>query len=1009
VTPDRTDTPASDATAPGDGMVSMLDESLNDEVVRQSMDAVVLTDLTFRVRVWNPAAEQLYGVPASTAVGRRIREIVVPFELDGEPIDGADVLADLEAGGPWRRRAIHRPVGGPLAGQDVIVDAQVSLLRGPDGRAIGVLGVNRDVTDSARLESEMAALGSLIVATDRAPTRPEVAMAALEILCRATGADAGLVAMIENGVVPAAQLGLHQETIDVVMLYGQVGGPLSRILATPDAYVSTDIASAPLSDTVRAAVAADGLEHLIAVGLHLSGRLTGFLTLGWRHRAPREPSRAVLHQAAALIAAAMENARLLAAVEHGLTEERLLTRRMRALVELTRLPKSAPVDASGIERLMRDVGATIGADASAHARVEGDRLVLDRVHDLDWGRAEALINRPIASVPMAAALIGGAAAALFSLTDPVISTEGAAATAAGYRSAAAFAIREDEQLTGVLFAIFRRPIDELEIDERTLDSIGRVLDISFANRRLREVVDASERRYRQLFEGSPDALLVQSSETVVDANPAALRLFGGALIGRPMSDLLVEELPRTAAEALDPSASTQSTGHGRRLDGSTFPSEVDRRPIEIDGQPRRLAIVRDLTERTRMQAELIQAQKMDAIGLLVAGVAHELNNPLAAIVGFSHLLRTDPNLPGDLRSQADLLVQEANRTRVIVQNLLDFARQRPPERVVTELGPLIESVIGLQSYVLAHNNLTVDVDLAADLPALLVDRSQIQQVLINLTVNAAQAMRDLDRPGAIRIAARPILTERGPAVRIEISDNGPGVPEAILDRLFMPFVTTKEPGSGTGLGLSVSFGIVASHGGTLRHEGNADGGATFVIELPVGHDAARDRARRSGGFPAPEDPATPATRTERALPETPPLAAAAAEPSSDATGRPIRVLVLDDEPSIRDLLGRLLVKMGREPILTGVGAAALEIVRTDPPDAILCDHRMAGMSGIEFHAEVMAIAPELGARFAFMSGDVLNPALRDFAEAHGVQLLAKPFDVAAVTAMVDVLIRAGSD
>jgi two-component system NtrC family sensor kinase len=290
---------------------------------------------------------------------------------------------------------------------------------------------------------------------------------------------------------------------------------------------------------------------------------------------------------------------------------------------------------------------------------------------------------------------------------------------------------------------------------------------------------------------------------------------------------------------------------------------------------------------------------------------------------------------------------------------------------------------------------------------MLVDRSQVQQVLINLTVNSAQAIVALGRPGSIRIEARPSSGPTGPTVRISISDDGPGVPAAIIDRLFMPFVTTKEPGSGTGLGLSVSFGIIASHGGTLRHEPTPGGGATFVIELPVGRDriAAEDipnealsSAIADRGRARSQAHAAPAV-TGAVDHQSMPTAAESGAPAT-ASGRPLRVLVLDDEPSIRDFLGRVLARCGYEPILVGTGAAALVTVRGDPPDAILCDHRMAGMSGIEFHAAVSEIDPDLGHRFAFMSGDVLNPELLDFATAHGVQLLAKPFDIAAVGSLV---------
>jgi two-component system, NtrC family, sensor kinase len=404
----------------------------------------------------------------------------------------------------------------------------------------------------------------------------------------------------------------------------------------------------------------------------------------------------------------------------------------------------------------------------------------------------------------------------------------------------------------------------------------------------------------------------------------------------------------------------------------------------------------------RLQAELIQAQKMEAIGQLVAGVAHELNNPLASIVAFSQLIRTDPQLPEDLRRQAEMLVQEANRTRVIVQNLLDFARARPPERLPTELRRLVESVLVLQSYAFGKGGLEVVVDVPADLPPILVDRAQMQQVLINLTVNAAQAIHTSGVGGTLRIAAGTARLGDGvDVVRIEVSDDGPGVAPELTDRLFMPFVTSKPPGEGTGLGLSVSFGIVSGHGGTLRHEPGPGGvGSTFIVELPLGVDAGADGGTAEGGFAGLASAAIgEAVAVERAEPA--PNADATADPSSQ---RPVRVLVLDDEPAIREFLGRALRRAGYEPLLAPTGAEALNIIRSSPPDAILCDHRMAGMNGTEFHDAVAAAAPELGRRFAFMSGDVLNPELRKFATSRGILLLAKPFDIATVGRTVAALL-----
>jgi PAS domain S-box-containing protein len=974
--------PSGEAAAPG---------SLGDEVVRQSLDAIVVTDLGFVIRTWNPAAERTYGIAATEAVGRRLRDLVEALDPGGGPFDAAAAEAALRGTGSWAGRVIHRPRIGARAGRDVVIDSVVAVLAGDDGAPVGALAINRDITASAGLASEIAALGSLVVATDRARTAAEVAGASLEILCRATGADAGLVTSMESTYEATAHVGVAQRTIDVILSYGQLGGPLARALEPADAYVSADIATAPLRDDVREAVLADGIRHLIVVGLRLSGRLTGILSLGWRRPSPTEPNRAIMLQAAALIASALENARLLAAVESGLAEERELTRRMRSLVELTRLPEvsRAEVDTS---QLLAAVRGIVGGDTALYARIENGAFVLAGMDDPAMEGARPFMERPLHVFPMTAALQAGAPALLFEVGGAMTTADGGAAVAArGFRTLAVFALHEGSELVGAVFVGFARPIEGVEIDERTLEAIGRSVDISFANRRLREVVSASERRYRDLFEHSPEALLVENRDLViVDANPAARRLFGDGLVGTDVHDLVVGEPLAVDVERLAEPVVRESV-LGRRLDGSTFPEEVELRRIDIAGEPHVLAIVRDLTDQLRMQSELIQAQKMEAIGLLVAGVAHELNNPLASIVAFSQLIRTDPNLPADLRTQSDLLVQEANRTRVIVQNLLDFARQRPPERIRTDLRPLVESVLGLQSYVLSRNDVEVAVAIPDDLPALLVDRGQLQQVLINLTFNSAQAIREAGRPGRIRIEAGEIAGAAGRSVRIAIADDGPGLPAEVAGRLFMPFVTTKAPGEGTGLGLSVSFGIITGHGGSLGYEPTPGGGATFVIELPVEPVATDPESVGLGEGSAATGAAVVADRPPPAGP-------------SSTTGVGLRILVLDDEPSIREFLSRVLRRYGYEPVLATSGPAALEIVRSEPPAAILCDHRMAGMSGTEFHAAVSEIAPSLGRRFAFMSGDVLNPELNEFARRHGVHLLAKPFDLAAVDALVASLI-----
>jgi two-component system NtrC family sensor kinase len=416
---------------------------------------------------------------------------------------------------------------------------------------------------------------------------------------------------------------------------------------------------------------------------------------------------------------------------------------------------------------------------------------------------------------------------------------------------------------------------------------------------------------------------------------------------------------------------------------------VNGRPAEGESETRRRPIAAGLSSPERLRQELAQAQRMEAIGQLVPGIAHELNNPLAAIMAFSQLIFRDSRLPADLRHDAELLIGEAARTRRTIQNLLEFVRRRPPERRATHLRPLIDSVLELQSYAIGSHGIQVEVVIDPDVPPVQLDRAQMQQVLLNLTLNAIQSL-GAGHGGRLRVHAG--VTRRGmdSLAAVSVVDDGPGVPEELHDRIFVPFFTTKTPDEATGLGLPVSADIVAAHGGTLRLEPNAAGqGAAFVIELPIANALATEPVLRGTSGPA---------------------AASVAPPGDAADGRAkrARILVVDDEPSIRRFLFKALENAGFEPVLAATGQDAIDVVRDGPVDGILSDHRMAGLSGTDVYDAVVAIRPELRDRFVFMSGDVLNPALRDFADTHNVVLLAKPFDLASVGRTVRDLLERGA-
>jgi len=715
---------------------------------------------------------------------------------------------------------------------------------------------------------------------------------------------------------------------------------------------------------------------------------------------------------------------------------------LEALIGLTRLPVDAGDEPTLARSLVDRLRTALGARSGFFIRLDGETSrAVTADTGVDPGVRAAFDALPVAESTTVRRFRGGGSAFVEMLSGSSVDQDIVdAAGRAGYVAWAAFPIRDDGRLTSYVVLYFDEPPDWMSVDSRTLDAIGAIVSISIANFRLREGLVVSEERYRTLFEESPEAYLVlDDAGRVVAANTAASRLYrlpDGTIAGHHLADLhemssdrtdvptggpetdgpgpdgLATDGPGTdgppghsaedrATEVdrlLAPGGRATMRGTGLRADGSRFPDEVFLSRVAIGHDRRVLARVHDLTEQERLQQELVQAQKMEAIGMLVSGVAHELNNPLAAIIGYSTLLRRDERLPEEMRHDAVMLLQEADRTRRIVQNLLDFARQRSPERHSTAVRALVASTLQLQSYSIRAGRIDMNVAIPSGLPAVDVDRAQMQQVLLNLTQNAIQAIRDDGQPGSIDVTAESGAGRDGRAVvRLRITDSGPGVPEHLRSQLFLPFFTTKAPGEGTGLGLSVSFGIVTAHGGRLWFEpGPNDRGASFVLELPVEGAPIADPP-----MPTPIAIVPPQTdgATERlAEPESVRRAASDATAATAADGmddRP-RVLVLDDEPSILAFLGKALAIAGYRAIITSSGSQAVAAVREAPFDAVLCDHRMSGMSGTEAYEAVTAVRPELRHRFVFMSGDVLNPQLVDFATQRGIRLLPKPFDLDTV-------------
>jgi len=369
-----------------------------------------------------------------------------------------------------------------------------------------------------------------------------------------------------------------------------------------------------------------------------------------------------------------------------------------------------------------------------------------------------------------------------------------------------------------------------------------------------------------------------------------------------------------------------------------------------------------------LQEQLIQSEKMSAIGQLVSGVAHELNNPLAGIAAFAQLLLAEKRFPPDQRTAAETIYAESRRASRIVQNLLTFARQHKAEKVPTSVNQVLDDTLELRGYELRVRGIEVRREYDDDIPDTMADAHQLQQVFLNLITNAEQSMERA--PGTAHHLA--VGTRRsGNMIRIEIEDTGPGIPANLLERIFNPFFTTKPTGSGTGLGLSISLGIVRGHDGRIWAENAPSGGARLVVELPV------VALRPSGEHQATQ--ATPAQRDK------------------------LRILVVDDEASVRVALQRYFASRGHEVVATSSGQDALARLRAATYDAVIVDMRMPDLSGEQLF-ETLRAGDGGGEnredrahadRVIFTTGDLVNEQMRRFLDSTGRPCIRKPFEFSA--------------
>ena len=492
--------------------------------------------------------------------------------------------------------------------------------------------------------------------------------------------------------------------------------------------------------------------------------------------------------------------------------------------------------------------------------------------------------------------------------------------------------------------------------------------------RLDELRSAEMARIESLVEGLQDGIiLIDRGMEIVLANSVARTLLASLLGRSDLTGVRLEETP--LAELVSQALESKEAGSRQEF---SFGEESQRcllvtaAPLPDTGAGEGVVLVlRDISEERLMQGRLLQSERMASVGQLVSGVAHELNNPLTGVTGFAQLLLAR-DLDDQTRHDVEIIYSEAERAAKIVENLLSFARRRKAQKGLADLNTLLQRVLELRSYDLRVKNIELELDLDPRLPRTMADPDQIQQVFFNIITNAEHAMLSARGKGKLKVRSR---ADKG-YVRLSFSDDGVGISADNLRRVFDPFFTTKEGGQGTGLGLTISYGIIDDHGGRILVESRAGKGSTFTVELPI--------------VEGPELP-PPEREVERRAP---------VEISR-------RVLVVDDEENILALLRDVLTSDGHRVDTAGNGEEALAFLAEHGYDLLITDIKMPGMSGQALYQRVKQMDSELASHTVFITGDTVSPETRTFLQRIDNPCLAKPFKVRDVREIVDRLLGGG--
>ncbi len=803
-------------------------------MIESSNDAIWILDCQGKVQSVNSRFEEITGYRKKELAGKDLSTILLRESAEAyekaifNAMKGIPEMVEVNV--------LHKYLK-PLV-LSVNVSAVIS-----SGSIIGTANFGRDVTlkrifekELIKRNKELSALHEIASATNRSLDSQILSRQLLDIIINSMNADSGAVFLKERGsehfLKPVCASGVDDEEEFIRSLKGfKIGEGLIGTVALIEEPLSVEDVSEETKLT-RPELLREDFKGFAGAPVKLKGELIGVITLLYRKpfRLP-EKDMQFLAILASEMGLALGNALLL-------DETVKKSERIQAIADIDRATLSSLHTEDILSRIVSKIRRAIPCTRASLCRYDREKrqftvaaVHCDKETKIGLGKTIGFGENTLSEV-----VTRGKHVYIEELTGNGTLT-GNELFSESIRSILCVPLRIKNDIIGTLNFGSDQIRGFTHEDIATAEDLANHLSIAISNAALFESTLRSKREWQNTFDSISDPIFIHDlNRMVIKVNRAFAKKLDVSppdLIGRRCNEFFSSSLH----DAICPDPVSLHPDKPRifevEIEKFSGTYEVATIPL-IDDELKATGVIhicRDITESKRLKEELIQSEKLSALGQLVSGVAHELNNPLTGVMGYAQLLVTKEDNEQH-KTYAEKILRESERAAKIVQNLLAFARKTKAVKAPANINNIIEKTVELRAYNLRTNNIQIVKNLNSGIPPIVVNEQQMQQVFLNILINAEQAMADRQKSGTITISSEILNGSERRRVKIEFMDEGPGVPEQFLSRIFDPFFTTKEVGKGTGLGLSISLGLVKDHGGTISAK-NHQNGAIFSIELPV--------------------------------------------------------------------------------------------------------------------------------------------------------------------------------